>query len=1047
MKKFLLLVFALFLLSVSNAQFLLVEKYEPKDILENGQTNAVKIPFSKFKLDNGLTVIISEDHNKPLVNINVTYKVGSSNDYADRTGMAYMIYTLMENGSKHLGKGEYNKIINHYGGKMYSTITRDKTTFAATVPKNLLPTVLWMESDRQAYFLDSLTKDKFDKAKLDIIAKMYDSLYHQPYGLTDILAMKNLYPYAHPYTWPVFGMMDHYQIYQLPDLKKYFLDWYGTNNTIITITGDVNSVEVISLVNKYFGSLTKSPQTTAFVDDIINRIMLGAGTEFTEPRYISYKLEIPNPLLKVVFNTVPRFSPDEKALNVIASLLGQGKNSILYNEFVKKGYAIYVNAQHKTYKYYGEFTIDIMANPDTSLAVIAKKLDKLLNDIVVSRNIYASSAISQTPVPAPTIMPSPINPPPPQPNMPSQHKIPSKPNNAPQPNIPPPPQPNMPQQEINPPQVSVLPSPEQLMINETRSADAIFRTVSEKKSEELWTLESLQNKGSMLSDRELMNGKPSEISPSLIEYNQINPQTFFTLFNRYILTSAKLYVSYISKDKEKLIAAPDNIKEMELQSILTPTKDQDLVYRYPAKEINKKQPKIKDIPVNSKFEFKPETTQSGMTISYVQSKDFPLVTINLRLKATKLKKLLPTVDVTGMIAWLYNDWFETQGNDNPLKAVTLSGSLVQFKQENDFVTISIICSKENVMLAKEALLQMLFRQDYGIEPITPQFTNLFDNPLNAGNFKKANNDDIIEYLSSNPFDTLYQKDTLTKAAIAKKRVLVAFSKLFTPKYISASVYGDIEEGQYRDLYMNLSQWQSISGNSGGIMETPLNSPDSINVNQLKTPSQGNIYFLPDKNKEIAKIIVEYMQLPVEVSADYYTGGLANYIFGMSSENYLNNNLKGYDYILGIKTRHYYRNNKECYAVVLNVKADKFVDAYNKLMNVLENFKTYNPDKKYFNALKTEYLYKDATNFETFTQKEQYCNYLINNKISSEVINNNYDYSKKLKASKISKFWASSYNTQNQRVIVIGNESQIPGGIINTGNKMVLINRSGTVINQ
>jgi predicted Zn-dependent peptidase len=1026
MKNFCLFVFALFLVSVSNAQYLLVEKYEPKDILESGKTNAVKIPYSKYKLDNGLTLIISEDHNNPLVNINMTYKVGSANDYADRTGMAYMIYTLMRNGTRHLSNGEYQKIINRYGGKIYSTITRDKTAFSSTVPKNLLSTVLWMESDRQAYFLDSLTKEKFDITKLDIIAQMYDSLYHQPYGLTNVLAIKNVYPYAYPYSWPEFGMMDHYQAFQLTDLKKYFLDWYGTNNTILTITGDVKTEEVIALVNQYFGLLTKAPQSQAYVDDLVNRIMMGAGEAFSEPRYVSYKMDISNPLLKIVINTVPRFDADEKALNVIAAILGQGQNSILYNEFVKKGYAIYVNAQSKSYRYNGEFIIDIMAAKDTSLAVIVKRLNKLLNDIVLNRNIYANSDLSQiqiTPPPPPTLQP--------QPKIPTPSKIPTQPNDFQQSNI--------------PPQPFVLPSPEQMRLNESRSADAIFMTASQLKATELFSLESLQNKGLMLAEREIINGKPSEVSPSLVEYDQVNPESFFRLFNRYLVNSPKLYVSFISKDNEKLIAAPDNIKEMELQSILTPTLEQDLSFRYPAKEINKKQPKIKDIQVNAKLDLKTETTPSGMEVRYIKSTDFPVVTINLRMNTFKLKKLLPDIDVPRMITWLYNDWFQTQGYDNPLKSVTLSGSVVKFKQENDFITISVTCPREHLMIAKEGLVQLLYRQDYGLEPISSQFITIAENKSPSGIFIKKNYDDLIEHLSSNQFDTLSKMDTATRTAIIRKKGRAAFTKLLTPQFITVSVNGDVEEGQYRDLFMNLAGWQSYM-NQQDVFNGPLFSTDSVNVNELNSPSAGNIFFLPDQNKETAKIMVEYMQLPVEVSSNYYTGDLANYAFGTSSESYLTKNLKAFDYILDIKTRHYYRNKQECYAVVLNVKPEHFADAYNNLMKVLDNFKTYKPDKKEFNNVKAEYLYQYATSYETQSQKEQYCNYLLTNQLSKEIDNNKYVYAKKLKASKISKFWSNAYNPQKQRIIVVGNENLIPDAIISTGNKMVLINKAGTVIN-
>jgi len=156
--------------------------------------------------------------------------------------------------------------------------------------------------------------------------------------------------------------------------------------------------------------------------------MNGTGIEMTEPRYISYNIDVPNPLLKVVFNTVPKFSADEKATQYYCSYLGQGKNSILYNELLKKGYAVYVNAQHKTYRYYGEFSIDIIGNPDTSLAVICKKLDKLLNDIVLTRNIYPGTTNKQIPG---TFQPPMVLPPnmPIHPNMPPQPVV----NNLPSP--------------------------------------------------------------------------------------------------------------------------------------------------------------------------------------------------------------------------------------------------------------------------------------------------------------------------------------------------------------------------------------------------------------------------------------------------------------------------------------------------------------------------------------------------------------------------------------------------------------------------------------
>jgi hypothetical protein len=434
-----------------------------------------------------------------------------------------------------------------------------------------------------------------------------------------------------------------------------------------------------------------------------------------------------------------------------------------------------------------------------------------------------------------------------------------------------------------------------------------------------------------------------------------------------------------------------------------------------------------------------------MSVTSVPSTDFPLVCLNLRMNTNRLMKLMPNVDVSKMIAWLYTQWFDKQGNDNPLKAATITGSIVQFSPDNEYVNIRVICSREHLMLVKEAFLQLFYRQDFGTEPIKPEFTRYSEDPELSSKFEKSNFDDVIRFLSDNKTDNRLNRDSFAISGVNKKQTRITYSDLFTPKNISVSVLGDIDEGQYRDLYQNLARWQPMPGE---IVENPEQQfqPDSININDLKSSPSGNIYFLPDRNKEKAIIIVEYMQFPVDVNQGYYTGAFANFMFGISSVNYLTSKLKSFDYINSLKIIKYYRNKEECYSAVLTVNADKFVDAYNNLMLELANFKTFKPDKKQFNLIKTEYLYKNATDYESIIQKDQLCNYLLSNKISNEVINNQYAFTKKIKASKITKFWSATYNIQKQRVIVIGNESNIPVGISATGNKMVLINRTGTVIN-
>jgi hypothetical protein len=189
-----------------------------------------------------------------------------------------------------------------------------------------------------------------------------------------------------------------------------------------------------------------------------------------------------------------------------------------------------------------------------------------------------------------------------------------------------------------------------------------------------------------------------------------------------------------------------------------------------------------------------------------------------------------------------------------------------------------------------------------------------------------------------------------------------------------------------------------------------------------------------------------MQLPVEASANYYTGKLANFILGMSAANQLSKKLSGLDYILKIKAISYFRNKKECYAVILNVKPDKIYDAYMALFKELDNFKTYKPDKASFTNVKREYQYKDIVNHETFYQKQLFVSNLISDNINPDIINNQYVKTKKIKSSQITKFWKANYNNHNARIVIIGDEESLKSELIKTGNTIIKIDKTGTVIN-
>ncbi|HIO73453.1 MAG TPA: insulinase family protein, partial [Flavobacteriales bacterium] len=234
-------------------QPVLIEKVEAKD----GQ---IIIPYEKWELPNGLTVIIHEDHSDPLAHVEVRYHVGSGRETAGKSGFAHFFEHMMFQGSDNVGDDEHFKIVSTVGGNMNGYTTSDNTVYFATVPSNSLETALWLEADRMGFLLDSVTQEKFEVQRKTVKNEKAENQINQPYGLSSELLGQTLYPPGHPYSWPVIGYVDDLDRADVDDLKNFFLRWYGPNNAILSVGGDVNTEEVLSLAMKYFGPVKRGPE-------------------------------------------------------------------------------------------------------------------------------------------------------------------------------------------------------------------------------------------------------------------------------------------------------------------------------------------------------------------------------------------------------------------------------------------------------------------------------------------------------------------------------------------------------------------------------------------------------------------------------------------------------------------------------------------------------------------------------------------------------------------------------------------------------------------
>ncbi len=318
------------------------------------------IPFEKYVLDNGLTVILHEDHSDPLVHVDVTYHVGSSREELNKSGFAHFFEHMLFQGSENVADEEHFKIITESGGTLNGSTNGDRTNYYETVPNNQLETVLWLESDRMGYFLDAVTQKKFEVQRATVKNEKQQNYDNRPYGLRFELLARTLYPYGHPYSWLTIGILEDLNRVDVNDLKKFFLRWYGPNNAALTIGGDFDKEQTLKWVNKYFGKIPAGPDVESLDIDPVT---------IDADRYVSY--EDPNirfPALQITFPTVPRHHPDEPALDCLAEILGQGQSSYFYQKFVKTQQAIQAAAFHPTRELAGEFGLLVLPYPGKGLS-------------------------------------------------------------------------------------------------------------------------------------------------------------------------------------------------------------------------------------------------------------------------------------------------------------------------------------------------------------------------------------------------------------------------------------------------------------------------------------------------------------------------------------------------------------------------------------------------------------------------------------------------------------------------------------------------------
>ena len=335
----------------------------------------VAIPHTAFKLANGLTVLVHEDHKAPVVAVSTWYNVGSKDEPKGKTGFAHLFEHLMFNGSENL-PGDFFTYLQQIGATDYNGTTWfDRTNYFETVPKAALERALFMESDRMGYLLGAVTQEKLDNQR-GVVQNEKRQGDNQPGGLVEYEVLGNLFPDGHPYQHSTIGSMADLDAASLATVKEWFIDNYGPNNAVLVLAGDITAAEARPLVEKYFGAIKEGPVNVPAAADV---------PTLAAPKSIVMKDRVAAVQIQRHW-AVPGLASDQlAALDIGGSILGGLASSRLDNILVRdEKLAVSVSAGLQPFQRVGLFEVDATVKPGVDPAVVEKRLDEIIAEFIAN---------------------------------------------------------------------------------------------------------------------------------------------------------------------------------------------------------------------------------------------------------------------------------------------------------------------------------------------------------------------------------------------------------------------------------------------------------------------------------------------------------------------------------------------------------------------------------------------------------------------------------------------------------------------------------------
>lgn len=349
---------AFFTISCSN------EKKTPSD-----DNSELTIEFEKYELENGLDVVLHQDKSDPIVSIAIQYGVGSNREKQGRTGFAHLFEHMLFQESENVPQDQFFKIIQDAGGTLNGGTWKDGTVYYEVVPKNAMETVMWLESDRMGFLINTVTESAFYNQQEVVQNEKRQRVDNNPYGHTNWVIDKNIYPEGHPYNWQVIGELVDLQNATVDDVREFYDRFYGPNNATLVLAGDFETDEAKKMIEKYFGEIKRRQEVVPLTPQPVT--LSETKRLYHEDNFAT------TPQLNMVWPTLEHYTDDAYALDFLGEILSDGKKAPLYKVLVKeKDLTSSTRAYNNSSELAGDFQISITANNGVDLDSIESGINE-----------------------------------------------------------------------------------------------------------------------------------------------------------------------------------------------------------------------------------------------------------------------------------------------------------------------------------------------------------------------------------------------------------------------------------------------------------------------------------------------------------------------------------------------------------------------------------------------------------------------------------------------------------------------------------------------